>query len=109
APSLSQGGLLALPSNIGTFSRSKFTVVPELTVNVGYHICGWMRLFVGYNLLHIDNVVGPGDQVDRVVNLTQTKHLFPGAPFSGLPRPSALFQSSDFRGQGVNFRVESRF
>jgi hypothetical protein len=109
APSLSQGGLLALPTNIGTFSRSKFTVVPELTVNVGYHICGWMRIFVGYNLFHMDNVVRPGDQIDRVVNLTQTNHLFPGLPFSGLPRPGVLFQSSDFWAQGVNLGVEFRF
>src|SRR5262249_11217577 len=40
-----RGGLLALPSNIGRFTRDRFSAVPELGVNVGYRLGDHWRAF----------------------------------------------------------------
>src|SRR5205823_3226983 len=65
------GGLLALNSNIGDFSRDRFSVVPELGVNVGYNLTPNLRAFCGYNFLYWSSVVRPGDQIDRGLDITR--------------------------------------
>jgi len=69
APLNFQGGLLALDSNIGTFTRNQFSVVPEVGLNVGYQVTEHLRTFVGYNFLYWTNVIRPGDQIDREIDV----------------------------------------
>ena len=64
------GGLLALPTNIGHYSRDQFSVVPQVGVNVGYQVTNNLRVLVGYTLLYWSDVVRPGDQIDLGVNST---------------------------------------
>jgi hypothetical protein len=45
------GGLLALPTNIGTFHHDSFAVVPEVTVRLGYRVTERVQAFVGYTFL----------------------------------------------------------
>src|SRR5262249_42704206 len=45
------GGLLALPSNIGRFTTGRFAFAPELTLNFGYMLTPRMKAFLGYNFL----------------------------------------------------------
>ena len=45
------GGHFALPTNIGTHTRTAFAVVPELGLNVGYRITPWASVSLGYTLL----------------------------------------------------------
>src|SRR5204862_492234 len=66
-----QGGLLALPSNIGRYSRDRFAVLPEASINLGYQVTPWLRATAGYTFLYCSNVVRPGDQVNLAVNPTQ--------------------------------------
>jgi hypothetical protein len=107
---LFRGGLLALPSNIGRFSQDRFAVVPELGINVGYQITGRLRLFVGYDLLYASNVVRPGDQIDRVLDVTQIPNAnLAGARPTGLGRPAVLFRENDFWAQGFNCGLEWRY
>ena len=48
-----QGGLLTVPgTNIGRFSQSRFAVVPEIGLNLGYQVTQRMKVFVGYNFLY---------------------------------------------------------
>ncbi|MGI9457509.1 MAG: BBP7 family outer membrane beta-barrel protein, partial [Aeoliella sp.] len=58
------GGLLALRSNIGTYQRDVFSMVPELGVTLGYRITPRLRATVGYTLLYWSRVVRPGDHID---------------------------------------------
>jgi hypothetical protein len=101
------GGLLALPSNIGHFGRNRFGVVPELGMNLGYQVTDYMRVFVGYNFIYWNNVVRPGQQIDRAINTTQLPNS--GVPVSGPVRPLFAFHSTDFWAQGVNFGLEFRY
>src|SRR5207244_9604018 len=44
APTTAPGGVLALGSNIGSFSNNTWAVLPELGVNLGWQVrppCGW--------------------------------------------------------------------
>jgi hypothetical protein len=108
APANLTGGLLALPSNIGRFSRDMFVVAPEATINLGYQVTPGVRVFVGYNILYLSNVVRAGNQIDTVVNPTLIPSTTPSTP--SLPsRPAFAFKGTDFWAQGVNFGLEYRY
>lgn len=54
------GGLLETPAS---FQRDRFTVIPEVGLNIGYQFRPWLRGWVGYSLLYWSSVVRPGDQI----------------------------------------------
>jgi Putative beta barrel porin-7 (BBP7) len=106
--SLSRGGLLAQGSNIGSYSRDRFAVVPEVGLNVGYQVTECLRVFVGYNALYISSVVRPADQIDRRVNPTQIPGG--GGTLVGPANPAfTSFHGTDFYAQGLNFGLEFRW
>lgn len=99
------GGLLAAGPNLGTFEKDRFSVVPEATLTLGYHVRPNAKIFVGYNFIGWTNVIRPGDQIDRVVDLTFVPNA-PAVPFSGQPRPQPQFKQSDLVIQGITFGLE---
>jgi Putative beta barrel porin-7 (BBP7) len=98
----SQGGLLALPSNIGRTHHSEFSFVPEFDITVSYALCRHVIFKAGYDYLYWTNVVRPGDQIDRVIDVTQIPN-FPavGATPTGIARPAVPVKQSDFWAQGL--------
>lgn len=102
------GGLLALPTNIGTMERDAFAVVPEVQLQLGYAVTESVRLFVGYNFLYWSSVIRPYDQLDRAVNPSQIP-AFGGLNLVGPARPAPVVHTSDFWAQGVNFGLDLRF
>jgi hypothetical protein len=107
------GGLLALPSNIGSYRHDSFSVVPEVGLNVGYQMTDHFKAFVGYNFLYWSNVVRPGDQIDRVIdvnNIPRFVNVPPGTiPAVFPPRPAAQISETDFWAQGITLGVEYRW
>jgi hypothetical protein len=104
------GGLLALPTNIGHFSRDRVSVVPEVGVNLGYQLTDHLRAYVGYNFLYWDRVVRPGAQIDRMLDVTQIPNFpVPGAVPTGQSRPLVPFKETDFWAQGLTFGLEFRW
>jgi hypothetical protein len=101
--------LLAAGPNIGSFDRNKFSVVPEATFNVGYMVTPTLRAYVGYNFLYWTNVIRPGDQIDRVIDLSFVPNSPTNVPASGLLRPQPTFRQSDLVVQGVQFGMELRW
>jgi hypothetical protein len=107
APSAFAGGLLAQPTNIGHYSRDRFSVIPEVGGNISYRLNDHWRAFAGYDFLYWTNVVRPGDQIDRTVNGTQ---LAPRTgPFVGPARPAFTFKEGDFWAHGTNIGLEFRY
>ena len=53
------GGVLALPSNIGHYDRTIFTVVPEVGINLAVNVTPHMQLTAGYSFLYWNQVVRP--------------------------------------------------
>ncbi|MBY0523246.1 MAG: BBP7 family outer membrane beta-barrel protein [Gemmataceae bacterium] len=100
-----QGGVYAVPSNIGRQTHDIFAVVPDVQLKVGYDVTDGVRTFIGYNFLYLTSVVRPGDQVDRIVNNTQRL----GLPLVGLAQPTPQFNKTDFWAQGISFGLEVRY
>ena len=104
-----RGGLLAAGPNIGQFTSNHFSVVPELSLNVGYFVTPNIRLYAGYNFLLWTNVIRPGDQIDHTVDLTFVPNSPTGAAFSGQYRPHPLFKQSDLVVNGIQFGLDVRW
>jgi hypothetical protein len=105
------GGYFALPTNIGNYSRTVFAVVPEIGLNLGYQITSWLSVFAGYTFLYTNNVLRPGNQINRTINTSQTTSYTedPAARLQGPAQPTFKFNSSDFWAQGVNVGLAFRF
>jgi hypothetical protein len=109
APQAVPGSLLALAGNIGITSRDVFAVMPEANVNVGYSFTKHLRAYVGYSFLWIDDVVRPGDQLNRAVNPTQIPTSLAFGPQVGPTRPILDAQHTDYWVHGLNFGLVFRY
>jgi hypothetical protein len=103
------GGLLAEPSNIGSYYRNVFGVVPEAQLNFGWRVTDYLTLKVGYTFIYWNSVARPGEQIDRNVNgsIVPTHQSF-GLGNNNGP-PFFNFHSSDFWAQGLTFGLEYRY
>jgi len=99
------GGLLALPTNMGSFNDQRFSVVPELNARIGYQFSPQLRAVVGYNFTYWTGVVRPGGVIDTTVNPTQ---LPPGL-LVGVARPAPRADTSDFWAHGVSVGLAYNF
>ena len=107
--SVQQGGLYALPSNIGHFSQNRFAVVPEAGFSVGYQITPRFAPLISYSFLYSSSVLRPGQQIDRGINVTQLPSQVGPGTLVGAARPVPILQSSDFWAQGISFGLELRY
>ena len=70
-----QSILLVQPTNAGEHSRTRFAVLPEGMVKLGYQITPHLRAEVGYDALVVSNVQRSGTSIDPNVNPQLTKFL----------------------------------
>lgn len=101
------GGLLALDTNIGDYQTTRFTILPEVNVNLGYNVTNLVRLFVGYTFLYQSSIVRAGEQVDFTINSTHIP--FGTIPPQGPLRPAFRFNYNSYWAQGINFGVQARY
>ena len=107
---ITPGGLFAQRSYIGRQTQDQWAWIPEVQVQVGMDITRNIRAFVGYEGFYISKVVRPGDQIDHTRNFTQNATLAgPPGTLVGAPRPTPVFNTTDFWVQGLNLGVEFRF
>jgi hypothetical protein len=92
------GGLLALSSNSGNFSQTRFAVVPELALKAGYQVAPQWRLVAGYDLLYWTGVQRSGGLIDTTLN----PNLIPLPVAGGPQRPQPVFNTSPLLAQGFN-------
>ncbi len=105
-PVVSDGGLLALTTNSGSYTQNELAAIPELGVTVGCNITERLRATVGYTFIYWSRVARPGEQIDRNLNPT----YFPNnGPAAGAPQPEFDFVTSDMWIQGVNFGLDYRY
>lgn len=104
-PVLYSGGLLALPSNIGSYDRNSFSVIPEFGITLGYDINCRLKATLGYSVVYWSNVLRPGDQIDTDVNTSQ---MF-GETLSGLASPTYRMVPGDFWVQSLTAGLDYRF
>lgn len=98
APVTTPGGIYAQPTNIGSTSSARFSVVPELSADLGYRLTDHLRAFAGYSLLYWTGVVRPGGTIDATINPTQLG----GGMLAGPARPQPMSDTTDYWAQGLN-------
>jgi hypothetical protein len=105
------GGIFAQPTNLGSHTRNVIAVVPEAGVNVGFRLTDWASIVLGYSFLYASNVARPGNQLERVINPTQSPSISLNKPatLSGAARPAFKFEGSDFWAHGLNAGVAFSF
>jgi len=102
------GATLAQQSNIGHYSSTDFSVVPELTLTVGYQIAPCMRLTAGYTMLYWSHVMRVGNNIDRNLDPGQV----PTAAFPVITpgtQPQFPAVRTEFWAQGVNVGMELKY
>lgn len=97
-----QAGLLALPTNIGTFKDSYFSTVSEFGVTLRHDCQCGLSTTVGYTFLYWNDVARAGEQIDLGINTSQ----IPPGVLTGLVRPIVPFEKSAFWAQGIRCGVE---
>ncbi len=98
-------GVLVRPTNVGSWSKTQFSYVPELAINLSYDFNPWVRVTAGYTLLYWDKVVEPEDQIDPFVNAAGM-----GRPSTGsVGRPAVRLKPDDFWMQGLNVGLQFSF
>ena len=102
------GGLLALPSNMGTHYSEQFSMMPEVGFTVGYDLFPRLKATVGYTLLYWGGVARPGDQIDPNVDSRQFPSPSHPNP-TGYTQPAFVLHTSDFWAQGLNVGLDYRF
>jgi hypothetical protein len=105
----SYGGLYATSTNIATYNRDEFAVMPEFTGNVGLYITRGLSAYMGYNFLYMNKVARPGSQINPIVD-TSTVPFSPN--FGANNRPAALrlpIQEDDFWLMGISFGLKLQY
>jgi len=105
APFGQPGGLLAQFSNSGPHEGTRFSLVPELDINLGYQLTANCRITAGYSLLYWTGVARPGDQIDLAVNPNQLPPIVPGGDL----HPVFPFHRSSLGAQGLSVGIAFRF
>ena len=99
ASTVSQGGLLALPTNIGNYSKNELAVVPQIGLTLGYQLTPRLQATFGYSFLYWSRVARAGDQIDFNVD----DRNIPPPVTGGGPDPKFTFNQTSFWAQGLNF------
>jgi hypothetical protein len=107
--SAAPGGILALPSNIGSHQRTLVSVLPEAGITAGVNVTCWLRLTAGYNFLYLNNVVRPTTSIDRTVNPNQVPTDADFGALGGPGRPAFQFHEEGFWVHMLNVGVEFHY
>jgi hypothetical protein len=102
------GGFYAQPSNIGRESDLAIAVMPALEARLAYQFTSGIVASVGYDLMCLSQAVRVAHQIDRNLNLSQSRVL-------GTPTPAAPLMtrkeidSSDVFVHGLSVGLEIRY
>lgn len=105
-PTTYPGGLYTQNTNIGRYSSSRFSVVPEIGVRAGVQLTEHMRAFVSYNFLYWSGVARAGEQIDTRVN---TNQIAPPSSLNGPALPAYELRRTDYWVQGIGVGLELRY
>jgi hypothetical protein len=86
----SDSGILALPSNIGTYKKDRFAVIPELEAKATWRLTNHLDFSIGYTIMYWDNVAMAGDQIETNRNglpIVNSSQWF-GGPLDGPANPT---------------------
>lgn len=105
------GGFFALPTNIGHHDRTRFSVIPELNVNLGYYITDCFCIRIGYSVLYVTEVLRASKQMNNHINPTQSANIefTPTPRLAGEASPTGKLRSNNLWVQGFNVGLDFTF
>lgn len=98
-------GILAGGTNDGTYERDTLTLIPQLSLQVGYQVSRHCKTYIGYDILYWGSVARAADQIDLNVD----PRNFPPVVSRGLPFPEFPGKTDSFWAQGLNLGAEFQF
>ncbi len=104
-PETDEGGLFALPSNMGEHSKNSTSGMTEVGVRVNYDFARCWRASLGYTCIYWYHVARAGEQIDTTLDLTQ----LPPGELVDQTRPDVPWVTDGFWAQGLNLGLEYRF
>jgi len=104
-------GYLGMPTNNGPHSCTRFAVIPEINIDLGYQVTCLIKVQIGYTFLYVSNVLRAGNQIDRTINTTQAPAIsgIASTAVVGVKRPKPLLKASDLWAQGLNIGLIFEF
>ncbi len=103
-------GVLATGADRGRRVESGFAVLPEMQLQLGYQLGSQTRLYVGYQLLYLNEGIRPGDQIDTRIVPQQIGVVRAGGPPSRFGELTARgLKTTDFFAQGLSLSLECRY
>jgi len=97
------GGLLAQTTNIGTYKRNRFSVMPEGYLGLGVRFNTCWELKAGYQVIYWSEAALAGDQIDRRVS------QFPPEPPAGIGAPGVLLKTDGILIHGLQTGLTCTF
>jgi hypothetical protein len=96
-------------ANNGRLVTNRLSVVSEVGAQAGVQVSKHVRVTIGYDLLYLENVARPGDQIDPVVNprLLPTSTSF--RQITGLTSPVRTRARDDWYAHGVRIGAEFQY
>ncbi len=105
-----QGGILALSSNMGDHSQTRFGFVPEAGLDLAIRLTPHVRATAGYSFLYWNQVMRPTGAVDRVVNPTLVpSDVSFGTAAGGASRPQFHFNEEPYWVHQLNLGLEFHY
>ena len=102
------GGLLAGPNDNGRHTREVVSIIPEVDVKVGYQFTDWLRGYVGYSGIYLNNVARAGD--NNAVNTQNTTVTVASTPINvNVSQPTFRFRNQDVTVQGITFGFQASY
>jgi hypothetical protein len=100
------GGFLAQTTNMGHFTRTTVSAIPEIDLKLGYYITPNVQISVGYSFLYWYHMARAANQIDP---LTDPAFLLQGAPGAAPTRPAFSLQERGVWVQGISVGFEWRY
>lgn len=97
-------GFMALESNSGTFEKNRFTVIPEVGLDVYWQLTCHSRFRIGYSMIYLPNVIRPNGLIDTNID---PRGLPPAT--ANVRFPEQRFVEEDFWAQGLRIGAEYCF
>jgi hypothetical protein len=101
-----EGGVLALPTNMGSGTSYDTSVLSELGIRLEYQLGTNMRIALGYTFLGWSNVVRVSSIINTEINPTQ---IPPGSLVGGAAPDAPSLHRTSFWAQGLNASWEYQF
>lgn len=105
------GSYFAQLTNMGQFSKARFSVIPEINLKLGCNANRCVSFFIGYTFLYASNVLRASNEVSDKLNPTQCYAIAytPDAYLVGKPAPMPKLKSDGLWVQGLTAELKMRF